>query len=897
MIRMIQSISAQQAKKYFTEALGQSDYYVNTQELPGHIRGKLAVRLGIEGLATKSIFQSLAENLHPQTGQKLTPRNSERRTVGYDINFHCPKSVSILHALSKDNHILEAFQHSVTEIMSDIEHDSKTRKRKAGHDEDMSTGELVWADFIHQTARPVDGAAPDPHLHSHCFTFNMTWDDSEKRHKAAQFRDIKRDMPYYQAKFHKVLSDRLSTLGYAIRKTEAAFEVEGVPQTVIDRFSKRTDEIGQAAKASGVTDAKELDKLGGRTRARKQKGMTMDDLKKDWRRQIRSLGLSQAQSRKLIRNPVDQAPGTNQATKCLEHAIKHCFERASVVQDRRLLAKAFQFAVGNPATTPAAIQAMFDGHAGLYKGQEGSKTLCTSWDIIREEREMIHLAQADGSGSKPFYDTLPAIVLEGEQRSAVAGLLSRKDRVMILEGRAGTGKTTLMKTAIGLIEQSGKTVFVAAPSSEASRGVLREEGFAAAETVAKLLADPQLQAGLTDQVLWVDEAGLLGVKDMTALLSLASRLRARLILSGDTRQHSSVARGDALRVLKDIGGVWTTSLTDIRRQKHVGYRKAVQAISKGHVAEGFDVLDTLGSIKPVEAGGQAKAMAAAYVQTVKAGKSALIVSPTHKQGLEVTQAVREALKHSNKIGKTDHKVVQLIPFNMTEAEKSDPRNYNKGQVIKMNQNKPGMPRGSTWFVDDIQDSILRLKNEKGKETDFNVETEKDFEVYQQSDISLAKGDDIRITRNGFDENKQRLNNGQALKIKSINKKGTIIAVNPISKKMYELPRSFGHIDHGYCLTSHASQGKTVDEVFIYQPASTFPATDLKQFYVSVSRGRDKVHLYTDDKEALIGHASNMRSRQSGLELLGLKEAFKDIAPRRHTSSLTRQSRPLHSLSF
>ncbi len=894
---MIQSISARQAKKYFTEALGQSDYYVNAQEFPGHIRGRLAARLGIDGMATKSIFESLAENTHPQNGQKLTPRQSERRTVGYDINFHCPKSVSILHALSTDNHILDAFQHSVTEIMADIEHDSKTRKRKAGHDEDISTGELVWADFIHQTARPVDGAAPDPHLHSHCFTFNMTWDDSEKRYKAAQFRDIKRDMPYYQAKFHKVLSDRLYTLGYTIRKTDAAFEIDGVPQEVIDRFSKRTDEIGQAAQASGITDAKELDKLGGRTRARKQKGMTMDDLKKDWRRQIRSLGLNQAQSRKLIRKPVDQPPTASDATQCLDHAIDHCFERASVVQDRRLLAKAFQFSIGNPVTSPAAIQVLFDSHAGLYKGQEGAKSLCTTWDIIREERDMISLAQAGVNGSKPFYETLPAIPLDGEQGSAIADLLSRQDRVMIVEGRAGTGKTTLMKTAISLIEQSGKTVFVAAPSSEASRGVLREEGFAAAETVAKLLTDRELQDGLKDQVLWVDEAGLLGVKDMTALLALAYRLGARLILSGDTRQHSSVARGDALRVLKDLGGVWTTSLTDIRRQKHAGYKKAVQAISKGDVAEGFDVLDTLGFIQSVEPGEQAKTMAHSYVQTIKTGKSALIVSPTHKQGLEVTEAVREALKRSNKIGKTDHTVMRLIPSNMTEADRSDPRNYKKGHVIRINQNKPGMSRGSTWFVRDIEGRFLRLMDEQGREAGFAVETEKDFEVYQQADIPLAKGDSIRITRNGFDDNKQRLNNGQALKIVSINKKGNIVAQHPTSKKLYQLPRTFGHIDYGYCLTSHASQGKTVDEIFIYQPASTFPATDLKQFYVSVSRGRDKVHLYTDDKETLIGHASNMRSRQSGLELVGLKEAFKDIAAKKDAYPLTRQSRPLHTLSF
>ncbi|MEZ4901802.1 MAG: relaxase domain-containing protein [Spirosomataceae bacterium] len=98
--------------------------------------------------------------------------------------------------------------------------------------------------------------------------FNATWDETERQIKAVQFRDIKRDMPYYQARFHKRLSDQLMALGYEIRRMEKSFEVEGVPQRVIDLFSKRTDEIGRVAQEKGITDAKELSELGARTRAK-----------------------------------------------------------------------------------------------------------------------------------------------------------------------------------------------------------------------------------------------------------------------------------------------------------------------------------------------------------------------------------------------------------------------------------------------------------------------------------------------------------------------------------------------------------------------------------------------------------------------------------------------------
>ena len=188
MIRMIQSSSPGHAKAYFSDALSKSDYYTSDQELAGYWQGRLADRLGIKGATGRDDFFAFCENLHPHTGKPLTPRTKEERTTGYDINFHCPKSVSVLHVFSGDDHILKAFQESVTATMLLVEADSKTRVRQEGIYDDRSTGELVWANFIHQTARPVEGYLPDPHLHSHCFVFNATWDATEQRIKAAQFR-------------------------------------------------------------------------------------------------------------------------------------------------------------------------------------------------------------------------------------------------------------------------------------------------------------------------------------------------------------------------------------------------------------------------------------------------------------------------------------------------------------------------------------------------------------------------------------------------------------------------------------------------------------------------------------------------------------------------------------
>lgn len=165
---------------------------------------------------------------------------------------------------------------------------------------------------------------------------------------------------------------------------------------------------------------------------------------------------------------------------------------------------------------------------------------------------------------------------------------------------------------------------------------------------------------------------------------------------------------------------------------------------------------------------------------------------------------------------------------------------------------------------------VMIKNENGHTVPLPIQKSSDYDIFSKSEMAIAKGDTIRITRNGFDQEKNRLNNGQMLEVISVSKKGDILLRNPISKGTYQLKQDYGHIAHAHCVTSHASQGKTVDEIFISQPASTFPATDAKQFYVSVSRARNRAHIYTDDKEQLLYHASELGERQSAIELVSRK---------------------------
>lgn len=869
MIRMIQSVSSAQAKSYYSDALLKSDYYLEDQELGGYFQGKLAGRIGLDGKASKADFFALCENRNPLTGEQLTPRTDVNRTTGYDINFHCPKSVSLAHVLSKDDHILRAFQSAVRETMLEIEADSQTRVRKKGVYANRKTGELLWTEFIHQTARPAKGfeQEPDMHLHAHCYVFNATYDPTEKIIKAGNFRDIKSFMPYYEARFHKRLSDKLLDAGYAVRRNRRSFEIEGIPQRVLDHFSKRANEIGRIAKEKGISDAKALDALGARTRAAKQKGLSMPELKNRWLAQIEQLGVSPEEGSRAVRFGSSKTPQLDTVQKSMDYALNHHFDRASVVPSRRLLTTAYKQCIGDSSASLDAVDNSLSQQDGVLEVKEKGQLFVTTKKVLAEEKRMVALAREGRGRMAPLYPTAPAIKLDGQQGKAIEQLLTGTDRATIIKGAAGTGKTTLMQEAVSWMQKAGKQVTVVAPTAAASREVLRGEGFAQADTVANLLLNKQWQQELHNGVLWVDEAGMLGNRDMIRLLELAKEYNARIILGGDTRQHASIVRGDALRILNTIGKVKTMTVSKIYRQKNADYKDAVGMLADGDVKKSFDKLDTMGAIVTLKKEQATEQLVSDYMTALKQGKSALVISPTNEHRRELTEGIRKELRKEKRIGKKEIEVKQLRNLYLTDAEKQDWRQYHPGQVVQATQHLPGIKRGSRWLVEEAGKQQVLLKDEQtGKKTALPFAKAQDFDVLEQDTIPLSKGDSIRITRNSYDQHKKRMDNGQQLEVLAVRKNGNLRLRNTTSKQVYEVDRDFGHIDHAHCVTSYGSQGKTVDRVLIAQPADTFPATHAKQFYVSVSRARERVTIYTDDKEALLEHAQKPGDRTAALEL-------------------------------
>lgn len=842
MLRITTSTSIARAKSYFSTA----DYYAEGQELVGVWQGKGAARLGLRGEIRKADWDRLCSNRHPETGKRLTVRDKQERRVGYDFTFDVDKSISLLYGLTGDERILAAFCDAVDATMRDIETEAAVRVRAGGADTDRVTGNLVWGRYLHFTSRPVNGV-PDPQLHAHCYVFNASWDDEQSRWAAVQIGDIKRDAPFYQAVFDSRFARRLGELGLATKRAPKGWGLDGLDKSSLDKFSLRTKQIDELARKKGITDAKARAELGAKTREAKSPTLSMAELRERWRKRLtpdeeRCLALQQLAVGGV---PIPERAGA--AEWALRLAAEHGLERQSVLPERRLLADALRRSVGE-----AALDRVISTYerAGFINANRDGQRLVTTREVLAEESRMLAFARA-GRGTCPAIDpkepAFPEVNFNAEQRAAVLHVLRSRDRVILMRGAAGTGKSDTLLVARQAIENAGHQVFAFAPSATASRGELRKKGFASADTIALLLHDKALQAKVQRSVWWIDEAGLVGTKDMNALFGLAEKLGSRLVLAGDRFQHGSVPRGAALRLLEEEAGLAPVQLKEIVRQRDQ-YKAVVHDLSEGRVAQGFARLDALGWIREIPDEERVDALASAYVAALKDKKEALVVAPTHAEGKLVTAAIRHRLSENGLLGQDEQEFLQLTPRDLTLGDRKDPVSYQPGDVLVFHQNAVGFDKGQRVAVAEAPVPLDQAQR---------------YGVFRSERIPLAAGDRIRITRNGFTNlGRHRLNNGELFTVKGFAENGDLLLGNG-----WQLQQDYGHIASGFVTTSYGSQSKTVDRVFIAQSKLSIPASSREQFYVSVSRGREQAFVFTDDRKHLLEAVSRSDPRMSATELV------------------------------
>ncbi len=897
MLRIHQNSSERGAKDYYTSSLDEQDYYTSDVEIVGEWHGRGAIQLGLDGRVTQEAFFALCENRRPETdpstpGERLTARNRSNRTVNWDLTFSVPKSVSIVHAITRDTQIETAFRDAYRETMAEIEADVKTRVRKLGANDERVTGNLVWADFVHHTARP-SGDVPDMHLHAHCVAFNATWDAEETAWKACTFRDLKRHAPYYEAVFHARLAHKARELGFSTVKRGRFWEIDGIDQEVIDRFSKRTQEVEAEAKAKGIYHPDRKAELGAKTRQNKADSLSGDQLRAAWEDQMSAGELRQV---RRARSRIGLGP-TSQITaeQAVEHAIAHVFERSSVVSFKMVKEEALRYGVGD--VTVEQIHAQME-LAPLIRREKYGETFCTTHEIWKEEQFAIRFAAEGRATLKPLmkrnkFEIDPR--LNDDQRTAVAAVLTSEDRVMMLRGVAGSGKTTLLRELVRHathkpITTMGNTMLqrplVITPGARAARSDLPGAGLENTTTVAKFLGDSMLQASVANQLLVIDEAGKMGSRQFHQICRIAKRTNARVLLVGDPAQHRSVERGTPMQTLERHAGITPIRVDQIVRQDGP-FREAIEDLAHGRPEQAFEKLDELGAIKEIESPEERYAqLARDYVDAVEHSKKAMAVSPTHAEGRRVTEAIRSEMRDRGQLHYEDRSVIQHRNLNWTEAEKRDSRNYQVGMVIEFHRNVGvvggGTKAGDRYYMTHFNKSGDPVfVDQQGNKSRVRLGRPDAFSVYERGKIDLAVGDKIRITQNSrttprhSTEAPSRAYNGDEVEITGFTQDGSIVA----EQGRWHLHPEFAHVEHGYCGTSHAAQAATCDEVFVAQGAQSWAAADNAQAYVSASRARERATFYTDDKELLRDAFGKSREEMSAMDLTGEKQRERELERR------------------
>lgn len=849
-----------------------------------------------EGTVDDKVFADLLDGQAPSTEKdgegNWLPGKEMGRIVdgerqhrpGLDLTFSASKTVSIMALVAKDERVVAAHDDAVRAAMSYVE-EHMAATRRAGPDgsiEVITGGKLIAGLFRHDTSRALD-----PQLHTHAVIANMVMGEDGKftaLHNDAIYRGKMLAGEIYRNELAKSLTE----LGYTIerRGRDGIVEIQGVPEKLVETYSKRSEAIKSALDARGMEDtAENRARAALATRVAKGGNLDRDALHDEWKGQALQAGYStemlQTLREKSERDLRMRLPGVtrdgqpapfamNEAREALRFAVTHISERQSVYTENDLLKTALpRLERAGIAELTAAIKEQIKDKILLDAGTNAkSEKLFTDKETLATEREAISEYRAAVRDGKLNLSALarearnPEQVLsrylkdtsltEG-QRDAVTIALTGSSRFVGVQGSAGTGKTFMVETLNRYAERAGYQLEGLAPSGRAVEAL--KEAIPDAKTLQSYLI--QIRAGGTPgdadkskRILVVDEAGMLSAADTRDLMRFANKAGyARVVLVGDTKQLDAVDAGQSFAQLQRAG-MPTALMLDIQRQRTDTGKEAVLHAIKGEIRE---AMAKISSVQSVEGSNTLlpEAVATRWLAlTQKQREQTGIVVLTNEVRSKVNEHIRDALKDEYRIGREDHKFQSLRDQGMTRAEKADARSYAVGDIVLPVANAPrdGLEKDVQYRVSKIDqkaNSITLLDERSGELHSVtlkqNDKSAQNLRVYAEDSRDFSTNDKVKLT---IADKANGIINGARGRIEAINDRDLALQLDDGRK--VSLPRdglTAKGIDHAYAATAHDFQGSTVDRIVIGMSATEALSTQ-KSFYVNISRMRDEAVLIT-----------------------------------------------------
>ena len=560
-------------------------------------------------------------------------------------------------------------------------------------------------------------------------------------------------------------------------------------------------------------------------------------------------------------------------------AAGHLGEREAVFSHASLLAATLGLdpgAVTVEAGEAAIGEMQHNGHLHEATGLGHGKHWTTDAALAKES-ETIALMQAGQGKSKPIMKRWVAETklhrgrLNDGQKEAVKVVLSTKDRVVGVQGYAGTGKTTMLNRLRSLAEKQDYHVTGLAPSASAARTLEREAGIES-ETLQRFTAR---HAGIaegrgTDKgvrnlrsvyrrtLLVVDESSLASTEQMRDLLKIATTLRAaRVVLVGDERQLEGVEAGTPFAQLQRAG-MQTAVMDEIVRQRDTQLMEAVRAGLAGDVKTAFQMLgDRVSEVTRDHLGVD---VAERWLELPRDERERTgVIAPTRALRDEINERIRARLIEEGVIHGPAMESEKLISRGMTNAEMAVTSNYAEDDTVIFNRRYKtlGVEKGDEREVANVdrERNTVHLKDRERHVVEWRpyllAARKGGVEVYRSEAMELRAGDRVRFTRN---DPALGLVNGQVAKVDFIEQDGVRFRLEDgTALRLSANDPQLRHMDRAWASTAHAFQGRTIDNVIAAMEANHPHLTTQRTFYVAISRARDHAELVTDDASRLSQH--------------------------------------------
>lgn len=889
----------------------QDNYYLKDAEPQKFGQGWS--QLGKDVEINDKIYKLLVEGKDPATREQLVDARNGHR-LGYNITFSPDKSFSVAAFSSPEmkQALMEAHHAAVRDTLLFMEKELiQVRQGQDGEKIPTKTGNLVGFTIDHTCNR--DG---DVQLHTHVVVFNMSWNEQTQKWQALHSDAFKSNI------LEKVYENQLA---YHLQQKALAVEwkqsesgksqyagIAGVPEAAIQATSQRAQEIKEMAeklKDQFQNASKgELKQVAAYITRDDKKEMTLEQIQKQFQDRLEQAGLTkedilkgidlarqQWQEQKLENVKMNEYEIVKQAYSVLS-------EQKAVFSSQDLLKASLDVSKGDVSLEKLqqAVQHFTKDKdliklADNLKIQDGSRTyadsLFTTKENLLAEKNVFKLTESLQNKLNPIYDKQTALneikayekatgfQMTESQDKAVETALTSKDGVLIFQGYAGTGKTTVLEALQSIAERQGYKIVGMSETNVAVNQM--KESKIEATTVTKFLS-PQLKSQVNDRtILVVDECSFMGARNTEKILNIAQQAGARVYLFGDKNQLPPINAGFPFKDLQDRGIATTVEMKDIIRQKDPELKQAVESIIRQDIDKAFEKLKVIELKENLY-------QETAKLYTEKNGYKDYIISTyTNQDKNALNSEIRNLLKEQGIISKEEQAFTIYSPKNLQGSDKLNVHNYQIGDRLIAAKAGAGMKVGAELTITSIDRHNHTVKayavTKQGlKEYTIDLRRYGDhFNAYAAEQRQFSIGDKIIFNANLKEDKQLKAANSEIGYVKNI--QGNQITIQKGKETLTFDTSKFKYFDHGYASTTYKAQGKTAQGAIYFAPVQDKGVErSYQDFYVAISRAKSNAFIVTNDKEKLKEQVKNLAEKESVISAeqrhnLNLDSVYKDLS--------------------